>query len=465
MHIHLCGAAGEVTGSGYLIRTERASVLVDFGMFQGQDGTFERNSQLGAVQPSQLDAVVLTHGHLDHCGRLPLLSANRRFRAAVHATPATCDMASLVLLDSAHIQESDAEQLTRRRQRRGLPAAVPLYHREDVERLQSRFDPLPYEEARTIAPGVTARLVEAGHMLGSASVILTVRDGDRSHEVVFSGDLGPRGLPFLRDPARINARPDVLFLESTYGDRDHKPMAATLDEFRSILIDAYQGRQRVLIPSFAIGRAQQILYYLAEFFRDGSVPKIPVYLDTPMGVDATRLYTRHQDLFDAEAGLLTRNRQLERDLSMLEFVETAAESKALNNLRDAAVIIAASGMCEGGRILHHLKHNLWRKYVHVVFVGYQAQGTLGRRLVDGAKLVRIMGEEVAVGAKVHTLNGFSAHAGQTELLDWAAPMATGQTRILLTHGEDGPRAALQAKIRERFGIEAERPDRGATVEV
>jgi metallo-beta-lactamase family protein len=464
MRITLCGAAGEVTGSGYLVETDRARVLVDFGMFQGAGASFEKNRRLGPVEPRRLDAIVLTHAHLDHCGRLPLLALRGGLKASIHATPATADFAELVLRDSAFLQQEDANRLSRRRQRQGKPPVEPLYTRDEVDNILGRFDTLPYEQPREIASGVTIRLVDAGHMLGSASVEMVLQDGGTTRTVVFSGDLGPRGAPLLRDPVPLPAA-DLMFLESTYGDRDHRGMAETLDEFREILKDAARGRERVLIPAFAIGRSQQILYHIAEFARSGSIPPMPVYLDSPMAIAATRLYATHQDLFDEEAGQLARGQQLSQGMAGLHFTESAEQSKRLNNLRDAAVIIAASGMCEGGRILHHLKHNLWRKYVHIVFVGYQAEGTLGSRLVHGARTVRVMGEEVVVEAEIHTLGGFSAHAGQTELIEWAGHAMGTRPRVVLTHGEDRQRGALAGKLRERFGIEAELPELGAVVEL
>jgi metallo-beta-lactamase family protein len=457
MRITVCGAAGEVTGSGYLVETHSARVLVDFGLFQGHAASDAKNRDLGRVAARRLDAVVLTHAHLDHCGRLPLLGAGG-FRKRIFCTAATADFAQLVLLDAAHLQEADAEHARRHHQGKGVSPEEPLYTRADVERLAGRFRPIAYDQAEEIAHGITVRLVDAGHLLGSASIEMHIVDEGATRTVVFSGDVGSKNTPYLRDPTPLE-HADLVFLESTYGNRDHQPLEATLAELEGILKDAAGNRERVLIPAFAIGRTQQIVYYIAEFIRERGLPHLPIYIDSPMAIEATRIYARHRELFDEEADRLIHDNQLARDLGSLHFSETAMDSKKLNNLHDAAVIIAASGMCEGGRIVHHLKHNLGRPSVHIVFVGYQAEGTLGRRLVSGAKQVRVLGETVNVAAQIHTLGGFSGHAGQTELLEWLCRLAPARPLVLLTHGENEPRQALRDLVETRFGISAECPQR------
>ncbi len=467
MRITFLGAAGEVTGSCYLLETRSARLLVDCGYFQGSDSD-EKNRELDGIEPRRLDGVMLTHAHLDHCGRLPLLT-KAGFRGPIVATPATVDFTMLVLEDSARIQMADTERLNRRLQRQGRPLEEPLYVPEDVERVRSRFRPLPYLEPREVAPGITLRFTEAGHILGSASVELTVEEEGRRQVLVFSGDLGPRGVPILRDPEppRPSQDPDLVVLESTYGDRDHRPMGPTLDELRSILKEAIDAGSKVFIPAFAIGRSQQILYHIAEFFHREELPRFPIYLDSPMAIKAMALYREHRVLFDAEASGLMKHRLFEADLNQLHFTESADESRALNNLEGMAVIIAGSGMCDGGRIVHHLKHNLWRSDVHVVIVGYQSAGSLGGQLVHGARTVRIHGEPIAVAARIHTLGGFSAHAGQTELVDWGAHFLerTTRPRLVLTHGEDKPRRTLQQLMQSRFGVRATLPRMGETLEL
>ncbi len=458
MRITLCGAAGEVTGSGYLVETGRARVLVDFGMFQGRRATDGKNKDLGPVDPRALDAVVLTHAHLDHTGRLPLLTA-RGYKGPIHATPATAEFAELILRDSAHIQEGDAERLTIEARRAGRRAVAPLYTRADVDQVRPLVRALDYEERREVAPGVSVRLFEAGHILGSASVEMRA-DGKT---VVFSGDLGPKGVPFVKDPVPPPP-PDLLFLESTYGDRDHRSLDATVAELHEILLRAVRERAVILVPSFAIGRAQQVLFHLAELVRGGDLPDFPIFLDSPMAIEATRLYGKHQDLFDAQARSLAKGGQLRHDLKNLRFLATPDESRRLNDLDGPAVVLAGSGMCNGGRILHHLKHHLWREETVVLFVGYQAEGTIGHALVTGARHVAIHGHRIRVAARVFTLGGFSAHAGRSELLAWAAP-ALPRARVALTHGEEGPRSSLAAAIRDRFGRDADRPQRGDTIDI
>jgi metallo-beta-lactamase family protein len=463
MRISLCGAAGEVTGSGYLVESAKARVLVDFGMFQGRGATEARNREIGRINPLALDAIVITHAHLDHTGRLPLLPS-RGFRSPIYATPATMDFTRLILEDSARLQVADAERQSRRLLRAGKQPVTPLYGSAEVEAVARLFVALPYEKRMEVADGIAVRLVDAGHIMGSTSVEMTVYEAGHQRVVVFSGDIGLKSSPFVRDPTVLD-HADLVFLESTYGDRDHRSREETLQEFHKILLRAVRESEKVLIPSFAIGRTQEILYHIAEFVRQGRLPAFPVYLDSPMAVAATKLYAKYRDLFDEEAGTLLRRGPLFHDLTGLRFTESVAESRALNDSWETGVVIAGSGMCDGGRIIHHLRHNLWRRNVTVLIVGFQAQGSLGRRLVDGARDVRIFGEKVIVRAIVHTLGGFSAHAGQTELIDWASHLAPARPRFVLTHGEAQARDALKAVLSARLGVVAECPGPGATIEV
>ncbi len=454
MQMTLLGAAGgDVTGSAYLLEAPRARVLVDFGLFQGRQFTENRNKVPRALKPGKLDAVLLTHAHLDHVGRLPLL-IKQGFGAPIYATPATIDLAELILRDAAKIQANDAERINRKRERAGQQPIEPLFRIEDVERLLKLFKPVPYEQPVAIAAGITARWIEAGHMLGSASIELTAQDADRSRTVVFSGDIGPRAAPILRDPS-VFTRADLVIMESTYGDRDHKPLDQTLEEFHRIILQAVAHKGKILVPTFAIGRAQQMQYHLAQMFHQKLAPPFPIYLDSPMAIEANSIYLRHEELLDEEALAMLRSGDLLRDLASLHLSQTADDSKALNYLSGPCLILAGAGMCNAGRILHHLKQNLWKPQTAVLIVGYQAPGSLGRLLIEGRKQVSIYGEKIAVEASIHTLGGFSAHAGQTDLLAWLKSLVPVRPRVILTHGEDRGRKPLARLIRDRFGLDAE----------
>lgn len=463
MQITLFGAAGEVTGSAYLVTTPGARVLIDFGMFQGGRDDDERNVVPHGLDPRGLDAVVLTHAHIDHTGRLPLLT-KAGYDGPIYGTPATLETTELLLEDSARLQAGDLRHANRRRERAGLPLLEPPYDEGDVRAVVARFMPLPYDAPVEVAPGVRVELVEAGHVLGSASIKLTANDADREKTVVFSGDIGPVGAAILRDPGRISGA-DLVFLESTYGDRDHRPIAETEAEFAQVVKAAVARRGKLLIPSFAVGRAQTVLYYLAELFREGVVAPFPIYLDSPLAIKATAVYTRHPELADEELDEEHERRRLRHDLATLVTCETSDESRALNDIRGPCAIIAGSGMCTGGRILHHLRHNLWKRETAVLIVGYQGEGTLGRALVDGVDPVTIFGDPVAVRASVHTINGLSAHAGQSGLIEWLAPLAATGPRVVLTHGEERGRAPLARLIEQRYRIRCELPAFGETIVV
>lgn len=460
------GAAGGVTGSCYLVETKRAKILVDCGIFQGFSMSESSNRVPGGINPGSLDAIVLTHAHLDHCGRLPLF-VKAGFSNPIYATQASIDVAKLILLDSAHIQEADAIRANRKRARALRKPKPPLYTTEDVKKVFPLFQAVEYEVLTEVAQGMKFRFVEAGHLLGSTCVELFVNDIGVKKSLMFSGDLGAPGAPVLRDSKKVSDIDfDAVFVESTYGDRDHRSLQATLNEFKQLLEEAIARKGKVLIPTFAVGRAQQLLYYLGGFFSRGELPKIPVYLDSPMAIKASRLYMTHTELYDEEASDAQKMAQLKSGLSTLKLCESGEESRALNTVEGPCIIMAGAGMCNGGRILHHFKNNLWQPTTTVLICGYQAEGSLGRLIAEGRKRVRIFGEEIGVAARVYTLGGFSAHAGQTDLLKWLAPLCEKKKkrpRVVVMHGEARQRAALAEKIHIRFGIKAAIPWLGEAI--
>ena len=462
MNIKILGAAGgEVTGSCYLIETSSARILVDCGLFQGSRGADDLNASLPVEQIDSLDAVVVTHAHLDHTGRLPVL-VRHGYSGPIFATAATIDLMMIILEDSARIQLGDNERINRKRRRAGEDPIEPLYSPDHVEPIRGMTSIVRIHDAVTIAPGITARCFEAGHMLGSTSIELTIKDGDSTKSVVFSGDLGPAHRPMLRDFENVCCA-DLVFMESTYGDHNHRPYADTVAEFEDIVQKVAAQRGKILVPTFAVGRSQQIIYHLAVMFHERKVEPFPVYLDSPMAIEATKVYARHPELFDDE--MLAY-----RDAGLFPITGgyfkpclTADESKALNHVDGPCAILAGAGMCNAGRILHHFKQNLWKPETHVLIVGYQGNGTLGRRLVNGESHVKIHGEKIAVRGAIHTMGGFSAHADQSDLLRWLEPLAANHPRLVLTHGEDDAREPLAEKIKTQFGIQPTLPALGDTI--
>lgn len=455
MKVSLYGAGLEVTGSCYKVETDSAAILVDCGLFQGSRKLERENTVPKSMNVRQVQAVILTHGHLDHCGRLPLIS-KAGFQGQIYATQGTIDVAKLILTDAARVQADDTLRENRKRAREKLPPIDPLFTQADVERVFPKFKPVEYEHEFTIDDSLSFTLVEAGHILGSASVLLHVKEAGGTKEIVFSGDIGPPHTPIMKDPARIT-HADAVFLESTYGDRNHRSLAETIAEFQQLLVRGVELGGKILIPTFAIGRSQQMLYHLSEFFRSGKVKPVPVYLDSPLAIAATELYMRHRNLMDEDAGIFLRP-SITEALPELKFSVSAEESKALNNVQGSCVILAGAGMCNAGRILHHLRHNLNSPQTAVVMVGYQAKGSLGRLLLEGAKSVRLFGETVPVRATIRGLGGFSAHAGQSDLVSWLAPMMANEPpQVFLVHGEPHPMNVLARELRLKYEIQARMP--------
>jgi metallo-beta-lactamase family protein len=455
MHLQFYGAAGEVTGSCHILSVAGRTLLLDCGLIQGGDDPDTRNRAQFPFDASRIDAVVLSHAHIDHCGRLPLLR-KRGFRGPIYATAACRDLARILLADSASMAEREAERFRRRqaehggRGRRGF--LEPLFTVDDATETLRQFSVVAYDAPTTVLPGVTVTFRDAGHILGSASVWLQLEDHGTRRRVVFSGDVGQYDSPILRDPDGEGAA-DFVIMESTYGDRRHREREDTLREFGEILSAARHAGGNLLIPAFAVGRSQEILYELATHFEAWGVGDWQVFLDSPMAIEASAVYWRHPELYDEAARAVRASAGQMPALPNLRLCRTAEESMAINRLQGGAIIIAGSGMCTGGRIVHHLKHNLGRRECNLVFTGFQAVGTLGRAIVDGRERVRIHGEQYEVRARIHTLGGFSAHGDQQDLLRWHAGVA-GRPRTYLVHGEARGAGGLCDALRLR-GIPAE----------
>ena len=463
MKIHFHGAAGDVTGSAYHVVTNQASILVDCGYFQGRKEESAKNRRKAKLDGGRLDAVVLTHGHLDHIGRLPLLT-QKGYKGPIYATRPTLDIATLILKDSVMLQKQELKRQNQKRARSGLPPLEPLFEEADVRKLKPLTMPVKYNERFKVAPGIEARLVDAGHVIGSASVELTVTENGHKKVVVFSGDLGPRGAPLLNDPEPFKEA-DAVIMESTYGNRNHRSMTDTAIEGRQIIARAIEEKAKVLVPVFAVGRTQLLLYLLAGAFKRKTLPRFPIYLDSPMAIQATKIYGRNSELFDTEALEMVRSGELRRNLNCARPCTSPGDSRALNSVKGPCLIMAGSGMCTGGRIMHHLRHNLPIPETAVLIVGFQSPGTLGRKLVDGAKSVVMFGEEIPVRASIHTMGGFSAHADQRGLLDWFSTLASSRPRTIITHGEDRARQAFGDLIQSRFGLKTEQPALGDVIEI
>jgi len=463
MKLTFLGAAREVTGSCYLIETGTVRFLVDCGMVQGGRTADARNRRSFAFDPKTLDFVLLTHAHIDHSGLLPKLT-RKGFSGPIFATEATGDLLEVMLPDSAHIQEAEAERAARgyrnRKPARATPAP-PIYTMEDAKNCLRQIRRVNYDKKISLHSNVTCTFRDAGHILGSAILELLIGEAENPVKLVFSGDIGQPGRAILRDPTRI-AETDILVMESTYGDRAHRDQAATIDEMVTIINETHQRGGNVIIPAFAVGRTQEILYHLNNLTRQGRLHDLSIFIDSPMADRATQITKQHLDLFDEQARGLADWHDKGINLPVMHFTASVDESKALNRIRSGAIIISASGMCTAGRIRHHLLQNLPRPECAVLITGFQAQGTLGRRLVDGAKRVRIFGDDVPVRASVHTLNGFSAHADRPALLDWASGFQVQPGQVFITHGEEHAANSFAEILHTKLGWPVSVPNLGDT---
>ncbi|MEO8742556.1 MAG: MBL fold metallo-hydrolase [Lysobacteraceae bacterium] len=461
MQVTFIGAAGGVvTGSSHLLEVGGKRILLDCGMLQGDRNADAINAKPFVFEPNGIDALVLSHAHIDHIGRVPLL-VKRGFIGPIFAQAATCDLLPIMLLDSASLSERSAE-MANKHHANDEPDAQPLYTEVDVEAVLKLLRPLAYETDTEILPGVHLKLHDAGHILGSSIVEISASDPEPK-TLVFSGDIGMKGTPILRDPTNP-PRADLILMESTYGDRNHKDRAATVAELGEIFAKARSDGGNVIIPAFAVGRCQELLYWFAQHFDDWGMASWKIFLDSPMGAKVMAVYDSHEELFDPDAVKVWKGRIKPFQMPNLHVTASADESKAINALHSGAIIIAGSGMANGGRVRHHLANNLSNPKAHVIFVGYQADGTLGRLLVNGLKHVKLFGHDMPVNAAIHTVGGLSAHADQQALLDWYAA-SPNHPPVALVHGENPARETLSKKLHGQFGIDVTLSQPGMTRDV
>lgn len=466
MQLTFLGAAMMVTGSSYLLEANGKKVLIDCGMFQGGRAISDLNRRPFAYQPAALDCVLLTHAHIDHSGLLPRL-CKEGFRGPIYTGKVTTELSKIMLPDSAHIQEVDSESLNRKGKRAGRDMVKPLYTLDDAYACLKQFSAVEFDSVFEVLPGIKVRFRNAGHILGSAIIEIWVAENDTTTKLVFSGDLGQPNQPIIKDPDRIEDA-DYVIIESTYGDRIHSEHEDSEKEavLAKVINDTVSRGGNVVIPAFAVGRTQMLLYYIRNLINDKRIPSVPVIIDSPMAISATDVFLRHPDEYDAEAKRIIHDEK-EHPILMpnLEFAKSLDESKAINFMDEPVIIISASGMADAGRILHHLKHNLWKPEASVVLVGYQAQGSMGKRLLEGIKRVRIMGEQIRVNAEIHNLDGFSAHADKEQLLDWLSGFKQKPAAMFITHGEQHMAVPFARAVEERFGVTAVVPQYGDSVAI
>jgi metallo-beta-lactamase family protein len=464
MKIRFHGAAQTVTGSQHLLEVNGSRILLECGLYQGpRSETYERNRN-HPFDPAKINAVILSHAHIDHSGNLPHL-VKHNFNGPIYATKATADLADVMLRDSGHIQEADAMFVNTKRARRGEPPIEPLYTIEDAEQVASHFRPMEYNQSFEAAPGVTACFVEAGHILGSAAVALNINENGRTVRLWFSGDIGRRKLPLLQDPMLPDAA-DYMIMESTYGDKPHRDPEVAYLEFRDVVSRTVQRGGKVIIPAFAVGRTQELVYFLNQMIQAGDVPRVPVFVDSPLAVNASDIFRKHPEIFDQETrDFVMKHKHPALDFPQLRYTRSVDESKSLNDRTDPMVIISASGMAETGRILHHLRNNIEDPKNTVCIVSWQAPYTLGRRLADREKRIKIFGEGFTRRAEVATIGGLSAHAGQDLLVEYALAVRGQLKKVFLVHGEELPASILKGKLAERGMDQVYYPELHSSLEI
>ncbi|MDP2976914.1 MAG: MBL fold metallo-hydrolase [Anaerolineales bacterium] len=465
MRIHFHGAARTVTGSQHLLEINGSRLLLECGLFQGRRrDTYERNQNF-SFEPGSVDAVILSHAHIDHSGNLPNL-VKQGFSNPIYATPATVHLADIMLRDSGHIQEADVRFVNKKRARRGELPVEPLYTSQDAAEVTQYFRPASYDEPFEPVPGVIVRLMEAGHILGSAGVSLEIEEKGRKVHLWFSGDIGRHHMPLLREPVLPSGKVDYLMMECTYGDKPHEDFQAAYDELRDVIKRTVERGGKVIIPSFAVGRTQELVYSLNEMIAEGSIPSVPVYVDSPLAVHATEVFEQHPECFDKETyDFIRTHKHPALEFKQLTYVHSVEESKAINDRKGPLIIISASGMAETGRILHHLRNNIEDPRNVILIVSWQAPDTLGRRLADREQQVRIFGEVFHRRAEVATIGGLSAHAGQTLLIDYAMCVKDQARQVFLVHGEERAATALMERLGERGLKQAVYPDWHESVEI
>ncbi|HOV15224.1 MAG TPA: MBL fold metallo-hydrolase, partial [Spirochaetota bacterium] len=454
--IKFLGASRSVTGSCYLVKTTDCSFLVDCGAFQGDKELLKRNKEDFDFDIDSIDFVLITHAHIDHSGLLPKL-VKYGYNKTIYSTHASIELMKILLEDSARIMKSDCEWKNKKIRKAGEKEEIPLFDEEDVKKCEQLFEKIVYGKQFKPSENISITFKDAGHIMGSAIIELKITENSLKKTIIFGGDLGHKNQAIINDPD-IFKDADVVIIESTYGDRNHKDQTTTNDEIVSVLKDVYNTKGTLLIPAFALGRTQEIIYRFFELSEKHNLPKMDIYLDSPMGEKITEIYRTNQDLYDFDARKYIDSGKHPLYLPLIKFVYTKDQSIKLNDTPGPKIIISSSGMCEAGRIVHHLKHNIWNPLTQILFIGFQAENSLGRRIVNGEKKVKIFGENVNVMAKIHTIGGLSAHADQKELLEWLINFKNKKTKIFLVHGEDKSLNALSSEIKNQLGFNTFIPD-------